>query len=309
MVENPLVSVIMPVYNTPECFLREAISSVLKQSYLNFELLIIDDGSIKPVNDIIRDFSDTRIRLLCNDSNQGLSYTLNRGLEEAKGKYIFRMDADDKCIESRFEKQVAFLEEHSDIDVVSTFSHLFGEKHGVYRSSLTDEKIKAELLWKNPIIHPTVALRTETVKEKAIRYSKEFLSEDFGLWSFMAFHHNCKFAVIPEKLLFYRIHEVQVTKTKRVELKESEKRILGRTFRYLGIDIKDYELNLYCAMRNGELMSLKDFNSMLGVMGRILDNLPDGISRHYLKNIYRKAILKYCKKHNKLVELSGVLKL
>ncbi len=309
MVGNSLVSVIMPVYNAPESFLREAISSVLQQTYSNFELLIIDDGSQKPVNDTINDVSDKRIRLFCNDKNQGLPYTLNRGIEESRGKYIFRMDADDKCIERRFEKQVAFFEEHSDIDIVSTFSHLYEERDGVYRSSLTDEKIKAELLWKNPIVHPTVALRAQTVKDKGIKYSSEFLSEDFGLWSFMAFQHNCKFAVIPQELLLYRIHEVQVTKTKKAELKVSEKKVLSRTFEYLGIDLKDYELDLYCTMRNGELMSLQDFKSVLSVMRKILNNVSDGISTSYLKYVYRKAILKYCKKYNKFIELSGVLKL
>ena len=193
--EQPLVSVIMPSYNTASNFLHEAVQSVLNQTYTNFELLIIDDGSVPSVRSVISDIHDSRIRIICNPGNQGLPYTLNSGLEQSVGKYIFRMDSDDKCVKNRLERQVEFFESNPDIDVVSSFARTFGANDIVYKSATEDSQIKAELLWKNPIIHPTVALRADTIKRLNIRYAMEAVSEDFEIWSRMAFEYHFKFAV------------------------------------------------------------------------------------------------------------------
>ena len=227
--DNPFVSIIMPSYNTPLLYLREAVQSVLSQTYTNFELLIIDDGSDLSVENRISDIIDKRIRIISNSVNRGLSYSINNGIEQSTGKYIFRMDSDDRCFKTRLQSQIAFFERNPSVDVVSSFARCFGGKNNLYRSSISDKKIKAELLWDNPIIHPTVAIRASTVKDKNIRYNLDAVSEDFELWSRMAFLHNCNFAVIPEELLAYRVHSEQITITKQKQLQESEKLILKKT--------------------------------------------------------------------------------
>lgn len=295
--EKYLISVIMPAYNAQESFLREAVMSVLQQTYSNFELLIIDDGSEKAVSEVIADISDKRVQVIKNARNQGLPYSLNRGIEEAKGKYIFRMDADDKCVPVRFEKQVKFLEENKEIDVVSTFARTFGANDLIYRSKKTDELIKAELLWKNPLVHPTVAMRVDTIKKRNIRYQLGTKSEDFGLWSKMAFEFGCKFAVLPEVLLYYRIHEGQITKTSQEKLIQSEKEILKATFASLNICLDLDEMEFYLSLRNANKLTLQELKRALLVFRKVLKQVSNSISKRHLTQMYLKALIKlYIKK-------------
>ena len=117
MIEKlPLVSVVLPVYNRPS--VANTINSVLSQTYTNFELLIIDNASTDNTADVIREISDQRIRLIINEENKGQTYSINRGLELSKGKYIARIDADDLMAPERLEKQVKFMEENLDYGLV-----------------------------------------------------------------------------------------------------------------------------------------------------------------------------------------------
>ncbi|MDD3224290.1 MAG: glycosyltransferase [Clostridium sp.] len=307
--KEPLISIIMPSYNTKVEFLKDAVNSVLGQTYANFELIIIDDGSKDSVAEVLSDINDSRIKVLVNPSNKGLPYTLNRGISEAAGKYIFRMDSDDKCKSERIEKQVVFFEQHPDIDVVATFAKAFGNYEGTYQCATVDSEIKAELLWKNPIIHPTVALRTQTVHLKNINYSDKLTSEDYNLWCLLAFKKDCKFAVIPEELLNYRIHSGQITQTKRENLKCSERKILKRSFRSLAIKLDEQNLDMYCKMRDGCGMTRMEFSGTVNVMKIIMNQVPTTISIEELRTIYRKEIVKYCVIHKKLAWLVNLIKI
>ena len=111
--KNPLVSILMPVYNS-EKYLREAIKSILNQTFTNFELIIINDGSTDNSLKIIKSFKDNRIKIIKNKGNLGLIKTLNKGIDLAQGKYIARMDADDIAMPKRLEKQIAFFNENPD---------------------------------------------------------------------------------------------------------------------------------------------------------------------------------------------------
>lgn len=114
---NPMISVILPVYNS-EKYIEKTIRSVLNQTYEDFELLIIDDIPTDNTMSIVDSIHDDRIRIICNGENKGIAYSRNRGIECCKGKYIALMDYDDIALENRFEKQVAFLEDNPDVDVV-----------------------------------------------------------------------------------------------------------------------------------------------------------------------------------------------
>ena len=106
---DPLVSVVMANYNTPEEYLREAIESVLNQTYKNLEFIIVDDASTKNDIEIIRSYRDKRIVLLQNERNRKTAFSANRGLAKARGAFIARMDSDDICAPYRIEKQVGFF--------------------------------------------------------------------------------------------------------------------------------------------------------------------------------------------------------
>jgi glycosyltransferase involved in cell wall biosynthesis len=107
----PEISIVLPAYNC-EAFLTEAIESILNQTLKDFELIIINDGSTDKTEDVVKSFSDARIIYLKNETNSGLVYTLNKGIDIAKGKYIARMDGDDISLPTRLAKQKAILDEN-----------------------------------------------------------------------------------------------------------------------------------------------------------------------------------------------------
>jgi glycosyltransferase involved in cell wall biosynthesis len=233
-----MVSVLMPVYNG-ERYLREAIDSILKQTYTVFEFLIINDGSTDKSVDIIQSYSDPRIRLLHNEGNLKLITTLNRGLELAQGKYIARMDCDDISLPERLKEQVEFMEKNEHIGVCGTWvkTLILGLSLSV-RYPTEPEEIKAQMLFRTAIAHPTVMMRTSLVKQYRLQYSSKYLhAEDYELWS------RCSLlfplANIPKFLLKYRIHHGGVSQKQRDTQNQTVKQIYKDSFARLGIDYKE----------------------------------------------------------------------
>ena len=109
MNNKKLISVVLPVYNCKE-YIRDSVQSILQQTYKNFELIIVDDGSEDGTLDILNNFKDKRIRLYKNKYNRGLIYSLNKALNKSKGQFIARMDADDICELNRLQKQINYLD-------------------------------------------------------------------------------------------------------------------------------------------------------------------------------------------------------
>lgn len=199
--EKPLVSIGIPVYNA-EKFLKLAVVSVLNQNYDNFELIITDDGSTDDSVQILKDFHDSRIKLIVDGSNKGISYRLNQQIELASGKYFFRMDADDIMFKDRVEKQIDFLEKNEDFDVVGTPVVIINDENEVigYRNCEILTKYK-DLFSKNLYCHPSVAGKIEWFK--ANKYDEQLCgAEDYNLW--LSSYQNSKFGLINEPLIFYR---------------------------------------------------------------------------------------------------------
>lgn len=119
-----MVTVFIPCYNAGR-FISETIDSILVQTYQDFEILIIDDGSTDNSSEILNQYAekDERIRILKNKRNRGIGYTRNRGVREARGKYLAIMDADDISVPSRLEKEVQYLEKHQSVEAVSGCMH------------------------------------------------------------------------------------------------------------------------------------------------------------------------------------------
>lgn len=172
----------MPVYNGGQ-FLRESIASILKQTYSNFEFIIIDDGSTDNSWETIKKFNDTRIRAF-RQSNKGLQPTLNFGIGQASGKYIARMDQDDISADERLDKQVKFLEKNNHIAILGT-SFAIIDKGGKFLDHSyhfdRPEDIKLEILTRNPFGHGTIMIRRSVLKSVGL-YDEKQAVEDYELW-------------------------------------------------------------------------------------------------------------------------------
>src|SRR6056297_178877 len=173
---KPKVSVLLSVYNG-EKYLEKAISSILNQTFSDFEFIIIDDGSSDRSPEIIKSFNDNRIRYFKNEKNIGLVKSLNKGLEKMKGEYIARMDADDICKPTRFEKQVNFLNKNHEVGVLGTAMEIVDHK-GSHISNQHFPKDHIIIFWKlffeTAVFHPTIMMRTNIVK-KAGGYDPDFI--------------------------------------------------------------------------------------------------------------------------------------
>lgn len=203
-----MISVIMSVYNA-EKYLREAIESILTQSFTEFEFIIINDKSNDSSLKIIKEYEqeDGRIKLIKNKQNLGLTRSLNKGLSIAKYKYIARMDADDISMCDRFEKQVKFLEKNYDIDILGSYAYDINGKNkiiGKRRVPLSHSDILEMLPILSPLIHPSVMFRKNSL-DKTNGYNENFrTSQDYELW-FRAASKGLKFHNLPEYLLKYRM--------------------------------------------------------------------------------------------------------
>lgn len=206
---SPLVSVIVPVYNA-ELYVAEAIRCILKQTYSNIELLVLNDGSDDSSLEILRSFEDSRIILIQSDENRGLVYQLNRGIDRARGKYIVRMDADDTCVPERFERQVNFMESNHDIGLCGSYVKVFGNVKWDWKMPVRDGSIRYSLLFGATFAHNAVIIRKEILDRFQIRYRKEaFPVEDYDMW--LRLLEKTKAANIPDFLTTYRIYGNQVT--------------------------------------------------------------------------------------------------
>ena len=209
---EPLVSVVLPAYNA-EKTIAEAIQSIIEQTYKNWELIIINDGSTDDTENVILGFEDKRIRYYCNNENKKLIYTLNRGFSLATGKYIARMDADDICFTERFEKQVTFMEKYPDIVVCGTQIEYFGSKSTAYKKlkfPLRNSQLKDMLAISTCFAHPSVMIRNSVVKSCCVLYDINYKNaEDYSLWIDLSDYGN--FANLNETLLFYRISDTQIS--------------------------------------------------------------------------------------------------
>tara|TARA_B100001093_G_scaffold367805_1_gene352712 strand:- start:13936 stop:14967 length:1032 start_codon:yes stop_codon:yes gene_type:complete len=209
---KPKVSVIMSVYNG-EKYVKEAIESVLAQSFKEFEFIIIDDGSTDSSVATVTGYDDKRIRFLKNDKNRGLAYSLNQGIEEANGKYIARMDSDDICLENRLELQYNYMEAHPDIGISGAAAKVFGNESRPLKYPGDPEELKILLLYHSPLIHPTVIFRTDIFRQnKNLRYQEDPpTAEDYDMWEKASY--VVKIGNLPECVLLYRVdHEIKIPK-------------------------------------------------------------------------------------------------
>lgn len=241
---QPLISVVMSVYNG-EKYLKESIESILKQNYKEFEFIIINDGSKDDSSKIIKKYKkkDDRIILIENDGNKGLIYSLNRGLDLCKGKYIARMDADDISEKNRFFEQVNFLEEHKEIAMCGTYIKMFKDNFKFlskkFVSETEAEKVKTILLFKNYIAHPTIMIRRETIEKYKLKYNLDDKGmEDYGLWLYLSKYE--KIEIVPKYLLKYRFLGNSISSKTLEDIENHKKKLKNIYLREFSNFFKDF---------------------------------------------------------------------
>lgn len=223
----PVFSIVLCTYNA-KAYLDECIQSLLQQTFADYELIIVDDGSSDGTLPYLRSLKDPRIRLIPLETNHGLIFARNRGFDEARGRYIAIMDADDIAHPQRLEEQLKVLES-GEIDVCGSF-HIsldsVSGKRRTRRSAASDSDIRALLTIYCPLCNPSTSVRTDVLRKH--RYNTAYPhAEDYGLWCDIAADGG-RFRNIERPLLTYRLHPGQVSKVKKETASHSFQAIRAR---------------------------------------------------------------------------------
>jgi glycosyltransferase involved in cell wall biosynthesis len=257
MSASPKISVLMAVYNGAE-YLREAIDSVLAQTYRDFEFVIVDDGSSDATPDLLATYKDARLRVQRLPENRGLIVALNAGLALCRGEYIARMDGDDFSHPERFARQVAFLDANPNVGLIGTAIWIIdaaGRKLDYAPQPIGDGAIRFVAMTRNPFHHPSVMWRTAHFAGRGLVFDKRYEAvEDFDLWTRAL--PNMRAANLREPLLSYRVHGANVSVRRAQEQRARSLELCARLQRAVLGDVPcgDGRLaNIFAALYNAPL--------------------------------------------------------
>ena len=305
MSSNPLISVLMAVYNG-EKYLREAIDSILNQTYTNFEFLIVNDGSIDLTEDIILSYSDNRIRYIKNETNLKLIASLNKGLDLAIGKYIARMDADDISLPERLEKQVDFMERNQEIGVLGTSVKTIGlENNYEVKFEKGHDAIRLKLLFNNYLHHPTVMLRKTILDNFNLKYPDVLHAEDYALWIEMTKYTRIE--ILSDVLLLYRIHGENISQI-HSDFQNQQTSLLRKSqLEFSGINFQEKELLFYFQLLDNKVdFSLEEFEILIKFTERIVDQMKF-VRKNLLKAAFFQLLSNISNQENK-IEFNKLMK-
>lgn len=307
MSRKPEITVFMPVYNA-EKYLREAIESILNQTFTNFELLIINDGSTDKSVEIVEAYKDKRIRLLHNDGNKGLPYTRNRGLELAQGKYLAIMDADDVSVKERLQIQYEIMEKKKDLVVLASGKELlsedkdetYGPKEKLYSLLFygKSSQIQMDLIFHNVLVNSSTMIRLDFLRNNKINYNEKcFVMQDYEMWTQISTHYG-QFQILRKALVKYRTHQNNITSRSRKEKAEKRREM-------------QYEIQK-AYLRRMQMGNDTELLEQLQIMGREFEEQDIKITEKRLfelKEFYR-LLLKNVKnsKHFKYKEMRSYLR-
>lgn len=237
---------VMPVYNG-EKYLREAIDSILAQTFTDWEFIIVNEfGSNDAATDILKEYAarDARVRLLQNQTRLGIAESLNVGIRAAKGEYIARMDADDISGPERLQKQVEYLDAHSDVGLLGIHPTVFGEERWDWYTEYAPEQITANALFFLPCLHPTVMMRKSVLEEHGLLYNPEYrCTEDYDL--FERILQYTKAGNLDDQELFrYRRYPTAATYAHVDDGNEVYRKVMSRALQRLSLSFSEEELSL-----------------------------------------------------------------
>jgi len=259
------ISVIMPVFNA-EKYIKESIESVLIQSYTDFEFIIIDDGSNDNSLNIIKEFKDSRIRLVTNTKNSGIVFSLNKALTFANGEFIARIDADDICLVDRFQVQVDFLRNNKDVGLCSGHFTTIDSNGKILKSfkvPISNEDCLMSFVFGNPIVHPAAMFKKSlALKVGGYRAGTE-PAEDYDFWQRLSY--QTKLENLNTILIEYRVHENNYSRTKKDLYTEKFTSIFKNDKRLSDLIIPRYmPLHIRCLMGTWmEKTSLKELREFI----------------------------------------------
>jgi glycosyltransferase involved in cell wall biosynthesis len=262
---NLQLAVVMPVYNAA-AFLHESIISVLTQTYSNFLFYIIDDGSTDGSANIINGFQDERIIYSKNPANRGIVQTLNKAFQNINAKYIVRMDADDIAIPTRFQQQVEFMDNNPNISIAGSWFKYMDESV-YFRPPLFHDDIAIALLEYSPIGHPTVIIRKADWDKAGLYYSDLYPhAEDFACWT-NAVLQQYRLANIPEFLLAYRKHELQVSSKFQNLQNDSVQRIRKNYITNIFPEFNIKDIDLLFDLFSNKILSFNQYKAVMKLIG------------------------------------------
>ena len=242
--EAPKVSVIIPFHNACK-YLESAVLSVLNQTFSDFELILIDDGSTDGGSSVLQAVSDSRIRFYRNEKNVGIPAARNQGIQYANGEYLAWLDGDDLSLPDRIQKQVALFDRNPNLGLCGTSVKTLGAHTDVEWHYPTCSKfLRCRMLFDNPFTTSSIMMRAEALKNENMRFDTSFaVAEDYDLWERIS--RNWETTNIQEVLTRYRIHATQSTAGKEKISQERVWEIQSRLLQGLGINACETEKKLH----------------------------------------------------------------
>ena len=308
------LAVILPAYNA-ENFLTECLESLLNQTFSDFCILAVNDASTDNTGKILENYAakDARLRVYHLPQNQGepavMQFAMDM-LNYMNVEYVARMDADDICVTHRFEKQVQYLDEYPEIDILGSNALLFNDGQTdkttkVSALPLLDKDIKAYFsLARDNIINPSSMWRHSSIKALGINYAQTATAPDFHMWVQCALHKKT-FANLPEPLLLYRLHPGQESK-KHDKISESVQYSMELWISHLFPELTPKEVSLLSLILHGKTIKLRteEFEIAFSAYDKVRSNNGDSrfgedreimfsiLDRHTqaLKNVFYKHI-------------------
>lgn len=305
------IGVILPVYNG-ENFIGQSVESILKQTFTDFTLYVIEDGSKDKTINTLNNFNDKRLKVIQNDGNKGLIYSLNRGLELSREcKYIARMDADDISFPNRLAVQYDFMERNTHIGLLGTAMEQFGDKRkhkrNIFRPQ-TSDKIASSFLFYNPFSHPTMMIRSEKL---LYDFSYDFPKyEDYHLW--IRHFRNIGVYNLNDILLKYRRHHNNVTSTYKNEvLKDHDfiQKLITLFAQQADIILSDEEINAISIISSSVRYNLNtDFalNELYHIQNAVKLKLNKYFDGDYFEYLFQERMFLYFLKLKRYKELAIV---
>jgi glycosyltransferase involved in cell wall biosynthesis len=301
--ETPLISIILPVYNR-EKYIGESIESILNQTYENFELIIINDGSNDKTENIITKYNDSRIFYYKNENNRGIVFSRNKGISVAKGKYIAMFDSDDIALKKKFEIQIDYMEKKPEIAMTGTYvlhinaaGKLLKTK---WKLNASSKSIPSIQIFRNYFVQSSVVIRKDAIPNNS--YSTGFdIVEDSKMWFDVALYN--KVVNIKQYLLKYRIHDGGISNQRNELHLQNSKKLYKYIFKHLNIDITENEINTHLLIKNKKkIEDIDDLKSIEKWLLKICNHnkIVKLFDQHSLKKVLFNRWIKCCYKSRSL---------
>jgi glycosyltransferase involved in cell wall biosynthesis len=276
----PLVTVLLAVHDG-EAYVRTALASVLGQTFSDLELVVVDDASTDRTPAILASVGDPRMRVVRNEAQLGLAASLNRGLDDARGRYVARLDADDVAMPRRLERQLARLRATPNIGVVGSavLELLDASRVGAMHAMPTlPQEVRWAALFNSPFFHPAVVVDRDVLDRHELRYDASFEeSEDYDLWSRLlevADGDN-----VPDPLVLYRVHPEQASQRRRELQRECRLRVARRAIATVAPDLSPEEVELAWRVGAGEAVETASTQQAVEAYLDLVDAFERGAGR------------------------------